>query len=45
MLDTTISELKMDKEVIEHENVRLKEYLEAKDLEIDKEAYNRMLEF
>ena len=37
--------MKIDKEAIELENRRLKEFLEAKDLEIDKEGYHRMIEF
>lgn len=45
ILETTIGQVKTDKEMLEHENRRLKEFLEAKDLEIDTAAYKRMLEF
>ena len=45
LLENTIGQVKLDKEAIERENRRLKEFLEAKDLEIDKDGYNRMLDF
>ena len=35
--------MKRDKEVFEHENVRLKEFLQAKDLDVDARGYQQMI--
>ena len=39
ILETTIEQVKRDKEVFEHENIRLKEFLQAKDLDVDARGY------
>jgi len=43
ILEATVETVKRDKELLEKENARLKEYLEAKDLEIDVDAYKKMV--
>jgi len=43
ILETTVETAKRDKELMEKENNRLKEYLQAKDLEVDVNAYRHMV--
>ena len=43
ILETTVETVKRDKELLEKENTRLKEFLQARDLEVDVNAYRHMV--
>jgi len=43
ILEATIEQVKMDKEVIEHEYARLKEYLDSKDIDVNVDGYKDLM--
>ena len=43
ILETTVETVKRDKELLEKENKRLKEFLNARDLEVNVNAYRNMV--
>ena len=42
-METTVETVKRDKELLEKENNRLKEFLNARDLEVNVNAYKNMV--
>ena len=40
ILEQTIDQVKRDKEIIEEQNLRLKEYLTTRDIDVDVTAYH-----